>query len=453
MSPGRLRDRRAAERVVRRTSDRADRGATRSLTGALAGGAGRDRPADLGDNLSVPSRRPTLHPLPLLALLAACSGGSGGTGAASAGSSSAASADESSAGTASSEGATGSPTTTGTNTNTSTNTGTSTSPTGATGATGATGDSDPTTTSTTTTGAETGGEFPPLGDDACDGYATRYWDCCKAHCGWPGNVNPATEPLQSCDKGDGSHGAEYTVASSCQALADDSAFTCYDNAPWAVDGALAYGFAAVPANGDICGRCYQLEFDGTGHYNAQDPGSVALKGKTMVVQATNIGFDVGGGQFDILTPGGGVGLFDACSFQWDVATPELGATYGGFMTYCQQQNVGADHQKLKECVLSRCAAVFDEPALAELAAGCAWYVQWYEVADNPNLRYQEVACPPEIVARSGIDRGPLNDVDACKGGGAACTQQEMDRCDCAWTNNGANCGRDDGSCCWTACCG
>jgi len=398
----------------------------------------------------VPSRRLTLHPLPLLALLAACSGGSEGTGVTSAGSSSATSAGESSPGTASSEdtAASGPTTSSGSNTS-STNTSTTSSPTGATGNSDTGGS---TTGTTTTTGSETGGDLPPLGDDACSGYATRYWDCCKAHCGWPGNVNPATEPLQSCDKGDAGHGAEHTVTSACQALADDSAFTCYDNAPWAVDDALAYGFAAVPADGDICGRCYQLEFDGTGHYNAQDPGSVALKSKTMIVQATNIGFDVGGGQFDILTPGGGVGLFDACSFQWDVATPELGATYGGFMTYCQQ-NVGGDHQKLKECVLSRCAAVFDEPALAELAAGCEWYVQWYEVADNPNLRYQEVACPAEIVARSGIDRGPLNDVSACKGGGAACTQQQMDRCDCAWTNNGANCGRGDGSCCWTACCG
>lgn len=395
----------------------------------------------------MPSHRLSV-PLVLLALLMACPGGGGATNTESG---AATSAGESSAGTASGADTTaGSPTTgnagssSGATTTTTTATTTTTNATGTGSTGGSTGDG---------TGSETGGALPPLGDDACNGYATRYWDCCKAHCGWPANVNPGTEPLQSCSQSDASHGAEYTVPSSCQALADDSAFTCYDNAPWAIDGELAYGFAAVPASGDICGRCYQLEFDGTGHYNAQDPGSVALAGKTMIVQATNIGFDVGGGQFDILTPGGGVGLFDACSFQWDVATAELGATYGGFMTHCQQQNVGADHQQLKQCVLGRCAAVFDEPGLAELAAGCEWYVQWYEVADNPNLRYQEVACPAAIVARSGIDRGPLDDVAACKGGGGGCSQDEMDLCDCAWTNNGRNCGRDDGSCCWTACCG
>nr|WP_263430197.1 hypothetical protein [Nannocystis pusilla] len=323
-------------------------------------------------------------------------------------------------------------------------------------ATAASTTSASTTTNTSTNGTgetDTAGDPPPLDDTACQGYATRYWDCCKAHCGWEGNVNPATEPLQSCDKNDQSLGAAYDVASSCQAPAEGSAFTCYSMAPWAVSPTLAYGFAAVPAMGDICGRCYQLDFDGTGHYSAQDPGSVALGPKTMIVQATNIGHDVGGGQFDILTPGGGVGLFDACSYQWDVATPELGATYGGFMTHCQQQVGNDDHAALKQCVLARCAAVFDEPGLAELAAGCQWYADWYEVADNPNLHYQEVACPPQLVAVSGIDRGPLNDIAACSGGGGDCSQEEMDSCDCGWTNGGQNCGQDDGSCCWTACCG
>ncbi|HRI08247.1 MAG TPA: hypothetical protein PKW35_10535 [Nannocystaceae bacterium] len=333
---------------------------------------------------------------------------------------------------------------------------TTTSTTSATTATtAASGASTSTTTATTsTTDPTTGGTGdspPPLGPDACQGYATRYWDCCKPHCGWPANVNPATDPLALCDKSDAPI-ADPLTASACDVPAAASAFTCQSNAPWALSPTLAYGFAAVPASGDICGRCYQLQFDGTGHYDAADPGSLLLAGKTMIVQATNIGYDVGGGQFDILTPGGGVGLFDACSFQWGVDTSELGATYGGFMTYCQQQ-VGGDHQMLKECVKGRCDAVFADPALAELAAGCRWYVDWYEVADNPNLHYQEVACPAALVAISGIDRAPLGDVGTCEGGGATCTQEEMDACKCDWTNGGTNCGQDDGSCCWTACCG
>lgn len=382
-----------------------------------------------------------------LALLVACPGGSESTGGPTTPGGTAVSASES--GTTGTTGTTGSAPTTSATASTGTGTtsdvgGTSQATTGTSQAT--TGTSQATTD--TTDGATTD-DPPPLGE-SCQGYATRYWDCCKAHCSWEANVNPATEPLQACNKSDQSLGAAFNAASSCQSLAEDSAFTCYSMAPWAVTDTLAYGFAAVPGTGDICGRCYQLDFDGAGHYNAQDPGSIALADKTMIVQATNIGYDVGGGQFDILTPGGGVGLFDACSYQWNVDTSELGAVYGGFMSHCQEQ--GGDHQKLKECVLGRCAAVFDEPGMADLAAGCKWYVDWYEAADNPNLHYQEVPCPAALVAASGIDRGPLNDIASCKGGGQ-CSQEEMDKCDCAWTNGGQNCGQDDGSCCWTACCG
>ncbi|WP_293263003.1 hypothetical protein [Nannocystis sp.] len=397
-------------------------------------------------------RRLVAVPVLLLLTLAACSGGTGDATTGTGGTGGTGGAGSSGGPTASGE----VPTTGGSAGSSGPTSGDPTGMTGSDPSGPATTDpatTDPGATDTspgTTQGTDTGDDPPPLDETACQGYATRYWDCCKAHCGWEGNVNPATEPLQSCNKNDQSLGPVYDVMSSCQSPAEGSAFTCYDEAPWAVSAKLAYGFAAVPAQGDVCGRCYQLEFDGTGHYNAQDPGSVALTGKTMIVQATNIGFDVGGGQFDILTPGGGVGLFDACSYQWGVATAELGATYGGFMTKCQEQHPG-DHAKQKECVLGRCAAVFDDPVLAPLAKGCEWYVGWYEAADNPNLHYQEVACPAALVAVSGIDRGALGDIAACQGG-ASCSQQEMDNCDCAWTNGGKNCGQDDGSCCWTACC-
>ena len=295
---------------------------------------------------------------------------------------------------------------------------------------------------------------PPPGE-FCDGYATRYWDCCKAHCGWSGNVNPGTEAAESCNQADQSHGGNYEIVNSCDSLAPDSAYTCYSNAPWAESPELALGFAAVPANGDICGRCYRLEFTGLSHNAGDDPGCAALAGKAMIVQATNIGYDVGGGQFDILTPGGGVGLFDACSYQWGVDTNELGATYGGFLTACKEGGANT-HDAIKSCVLERCDAVFpvSNPELGELRAACEWYVNWFEAADNPSLKYQEVPCPQALVDISGVDRGPLDDIQPCEGGGGGgeCTQEVKDNCDCSWTNGGANCGQDDGSCCWEACC-
>jgi hypothetical protein len=223
-------------------------------------------------------------------------------------------------------------------------------------------------------------------------------------------------------------------------------------APVAVNAKLSYGYAAVPSQGDICGRCYQLEFTGKSHNAGDDPGSAALAGKTMIVQATNIGYDVGNGQFDVLIPGGGVGAFDACSYQWK--SNDLGAQYGGFLLACKQAKPNGTHAEWKACVSQKCDTVFADPALAELKSACDWFVNWYEAADNPALRFQEVACPDAIVKSSGVDRRPLDDVAACgKTTGSSCDAAQQAQCDCAWTNGGKSCGQDDGSCCWKACCG
>ena len=52
-----------------------------------------------------------------------------------------------------------------------------------------------------------------------------------------------------------------------------------------------------------------------------------VAGKTMIVQSTNTGGDLGSNQFDLLMPGGGVGIFDGCSAEFGTALP--GARYGG----------------------------------------------------------------------------------------------------------------------------
>ncbi len=265
------------------------------------------------------------------------------------------------------------------------------------------------------TGGSGGG---PLGPNACKGYSTRYWDCCKAHCGWSGNVPSGVKPVTSCSQAGSPQTGQYNAKSACDTPGANSSHTCFSMRPWQVSGTLSYGFAAVPASGDICGRCYQLEFDGTGHYDANDAGSAKLKGKTMVVQATNIGYDVSGGQFDILIPGGGVGAFDACTQQWKISDPkQLGAQYGGFLTACKQDGSNNTHAKVKACLKGRCQAVFKSASFsdADLLAGCNWFADWFEVADNPNLRYTEVECPQALIDRSGVDRRPLADVSPkCK---------------------------------------
>ncbi|MFZ5896929.1 MAG: cellulose binding domain-containing protein [Myxococcota bacterium] len=259
-------------------------------------------------------------------------------------------------------------------------------------------------------GATSGsGGSPPI-QTGCSGYATRFWDCCKPHCGWSGNVPSGVNPMNSCSANDQTLSG-YGQASSCNG---GSAFTCYSLAPYAVNSQLAYGYAAT-SNGDVCGRCYQLQFDGRSHNAGNDPGSAALAGKTMIVQAINVGFDVSGGQFDLLVPGGGVGAFNACSTQWGVSNSELGVQYGGFLAACKQQlGYNASLAQYKSCVASRCQSVFGSRGLTELQAGCQWFVDWFQAADNPSLKYKEVACPSALSSGTGMNRSSRNDIsNAC----------------------------------------
>ncbi len=162
---------------------------------------------------------------------------------------------------------------------------------------------------------------------------------------------------------------------------------CWDGAPWAASDTLAYGYAAASGSNYQCGRCYQLQFTGTGH-NGNSAGVASLSGKTMIVQVVNNG-GVSADQFDLLIPGGGVGDFDACSSQW--GSSDLGAQYGGFLAGCNGD---------RSCVEQKCQRVF--AGKPELLAGCNWFLGWFNLANNPNLVYREVACPAAITQRSGL---------------------------------------------------
>lgn len=251
--------------------------------------------------------------------------------------------------------------------------------------------------STTTNPGNQGNTSP----GSCDGYATGYWDCCKPHCGWKSNVQGGN-PLAACDKSDNSLGGNVDAQSACNG---GNAYQCHNLVPWAVDDKLAYGYSAVPASAqsDICGKCFELQFMGQTHNSEPDPGSTALAGKRMIIQAVNIGSDVANGQFDLLVPGRGVGMFDACSSQWGVSKADLGETYGGFLLACQKKGDRKDHAAMKSCVMQSCMNVFEAHGLSELAAGCKWFIDWFQVADNPKLKYKQVACPAELSGK-GIQR-------------------------------------------------
>jgi hypothetical protein len=200
-----------------------------------------------------------------------------------------------------------------------------------------------------------------------EGHATRYWDCCQTHCAQQSGHRCSQDGVSS-------------TGSNQSACSGGGAFACYDEAPRAVSECLSYGHIAK--SNPNCGGCYRIQFTGQGQHNANDPGSKLIKGKQMIVKVTNTGGDVGGSQFDLMIPGGGVGMFNACANQW--GTNDLGAQYGGFLTECT-----GSHSAKKECVRQECMKI---PA-GRAREGCLWFVDWFQVADNPKFTSQSTNCP------------------------------------------------------------
>lgn len=204
-------------------------------------------------------------------------------------------------------------------------------------------------------------------------WASRYWDCCKPHCSQQG--------LPSC----GMDGTSQNGGTS--ACAGGQAYACYNQAPRAIGDNVSYGYVAVP--NPSCGTCYHLQFTGTGKFNPNDVGSKAIAGKHMIVKVANTGGDVAGNQFDLAVPGGGVGINpNTCTAQWKLSSSDLGPSAGGFLAAC---NTGTHDQKMS-CVRERCNKLPDGNA----RKGCLWFVDWFQVADDPNFRYEPINCPSDI---------------------------------------------------------
>ena len=243
------------------------------------------------------------------------------------------------------------------------------------------------------------------------GWTSRFWDCCKPHCGWTANVSGGAA-LSSCSASNQSYGNNYDVSSACSG---GSAYMCYGLTPWAVSSTLAYGYAATPTGTNSCGKCYEIQFTGAGQ-NGADPGSAALRGKTMIVQSINVGGDVASNQFDVMVPGGGVGAFNACSSQWGVSNSQLGEQYGGLLSTCKKElGYNASAAQYQSCLRSKCNGLFtDARGLGQLREGCLFYVDWFEAADNPKMIYKEVSCPASIQAKSNLRVGSSSG-SACGG--------------------------------------
>jgi hypothetical protein len=261
---------------------------------------------------------------------------------------------------------------------------------------------------------------------------TRYWDACKPSCGWASNAGG--NPAKSCDV----KGAVLSNDDAANACAGNGpAYTCMKQAPWKVSDNLSYGFAASHTNGD-CGKCFELSFN---------------NGKKMVIMVSNIGGDVSNGQFDLMIPGGGVGQFNALSNQISQnggSSGDLGAQYGGFRATC-----GPD----KNCIRNKCNSAFGSAALADLKAGCEWYIDWFDAADNPTANSVSVTCPQALVDKykgnfssnptptpsSNSGGGGTSSSSNNSGGGSNCasvvtvaTETTKIEAECYTSKNGAN---------------
>ena len=225
------------------------------------------------------------------------------------------------------------------------------------------------------------------------GFTTRYWDCCKPSCSWPNNSGG--HPAKHCD-------------SKMNRLSDNNAksmcdggpsTTCLDQIPMVVNDKLAYAFAASPGNGPkVCGKCFELTFTGKGKYETR-LNHKKLAGKKLIVMSSNIGYDVAGGQFDVMIPGGGVGLYNGCA---GILGKNLGKQYGGLLSDCEEEvgysgNDETIYKKRKDCLTKKCNSALKGKSQA--LQGCLFLANWMEAAGCPSVEYKQVDCPQQLKSK------------------------------------------------------
>lgn len=209
---------------------------------------------------------------------------------------------------------------------------------------------------------------------------TRFWDCCKPSCAWKEKA-PFSRPVLSCSADDKPAGIE--AGTGCNG---GSSYQCSNQQPWAVNDTFSYGFSGVyimPAltGGKIeeswCCACYQLEFT-----------SEPLRGKTMVVQASNTAYDIKtDNRFSLAIPGGNTTSFDGCATQYGVDQSVFGSNNEGISN-------SDDCSKLPEA----------------LKAGCEWRFDWFKDASYPSANFKRVTCPSELTDRTQCVRDDDKDV-------------------------------------------
>ncbi|KFY25659.1 hypothetical protein V493_04524 [Pseudogymnoascus sp. VKM F-4281 (FW-2241)] len=193
---------------------------------------------------------------------------------------------------------------------------------------------------------------------------SRYWDCCKPSCGWADKAGFVdNSPIQSCDINSNPL-LDISQGTGCNG---GNAFGCPTNSPWAVNDTFSYGFAGTfllgGAESSWCCSCYQLNFT-----------SGAVKGKSMIVQASNTNYDSPNANvFTLGIPGGNTSYAGACALEYSVPDSVFGT-----------QNVGVSNRA--DC----------DNLPAPLKPGCQWRFDWFNDADGPDVDYKRVVCPKAL---------------------------------------------------------
>lgn len=223
------------------------------------------------------------------------------------------------------------------------------------------------------------------GGKSGSGYATRYWDCCKPHCAWPEHGGSAS----TCDA-KGNKIGDKSASSMCDG---GNAGICRSQFPIIINDTLAFAFAATPGGENNCGKCFDLVFDGGCKYDATSLHK-KMKGKHLIVMSNNVGYDVAGGQFDVMIPGGGYGIFNGCSNK--MGWGSQGSQYGGLLDECEKET-GYNSSKYKSCLTEKCNKSFSSDP--EAKEGCLFLATWMNAAGNLTHNYREVECPQELKQR------------------------------------------------------
>ncbi|KAF3911837.1 Endoglucanase-5 [Arthrobotrys entomopaga] len=204
-----------------------------------------------------------------------------------------------------------------------------------------------------------------------------YWDCCKPSCAWSDKGPFSTHPVQTCNKDD-SPLKDQTAGSACGQ--GGTAFVCNNQQPWVVNDTFSYGFTSTfivgASESDWCCSCYELNFI-----------NGAIKGKRMVVQASNTGYDDPTRNiFGVGVPGAR-DYASACLNRYDGAGDGFLGQNGTLIT------------SRDECK--------DLPQ--PLQQGCLWRFDWFHIdlfkgATRPNMTFTRIKCPKVLTDITGCIR-------------------------------------------------